>query len=199
MKYTFTIHQEAAQAAGDVDVVDCCIIEWLRGLCISATPAVVRQRISGYTWVSYQFAVDDMPLLGLNSRAAFRQRLQGLVQKGYFTCRVVKQRVYVKPTAKVDALLESKNTHEPLTAVYSPLTAVYSSQTQLTGVNRKRQFTNPNPIIKPLKNNNVIGSSSSNSNPDSVLNRPDHRGKPSAAKEAARQRLIDQGLLPPST
>lgn len=176
MKYNININQVAAVELGDIDLIDVCIIDWLRDICVSQSQKIVSKRHKGYTWISYQHAIDDMPLLGLNSREAFRKRLVGLIEKGYFTCLKVEQKVYVKPSTTVDSLYFNR---QPQLTV--PSTHVDSSHKRLTGVNRQPQLTNPNPYTKSL---------------EKPLNKieENYQGQPSKAKEHIRQ-MIKAGKL----
>lgn len=148
MKYNININQLAAIELGNIDLIDVCIIDWLRDICISQSHKISSRRIKGHTWVSYQHAIDDLPLLGLNSREAFRKRLQSLIEKGYFTAIRESQKVYVKPSTPVDSLYFNR---QPQLTV--PSTTVDSSAKRLTGVNRQPQLTNPYPNTKSLENN----------------------------------------------
>jgi hypothetical protein len=152
VKYTFTINQAAAVELGDIDAIDCMIIEWLRDLCASQHPRMEQARKGGYTWVSYSYAITDMPLLGLNSAEAFRKRLKSLLTNGYFKAITHGQKVYVKPTPKMDRLFYNiappTSNHQPqLTA---PSTTVDGRATRKTGVNHQPQLINSNPITKTL-------------------------------------------------
>lgn len=204
MKYNFYINQVVAVELGDVDVIDCIIIEWLRDICVSQSPRIVEQRLAGYTWVSYQYAIDDLPLLGLNSKEAFRKRLQKLLEKGYFSAKLDKQRIYVKPTVKTDKLFyQSESTvnsslrhrqpqltvaTKPSTTVDGPSTTVDGSSERLTEVNRQPQLTNPiNPNTKTLPSSNFEDSKSSK--------RPDYRGIPSPTADRMRE-ARKKGLKP---
>jgi hypothetical protein len=157
MKYTFTINQVAAVELGDVDAVDCLIIEWLRDICISQAPAVKQERKYGYTWVNYQFAVNDMPLLKFKDKSAFRHRVARLVEKGYFKAKKMDQRAYLKPLPKMDLLFKQPGNQIPGHAsnrgYRSPVPGnqIPGSATQTTGVNRGYVSPNPNPNTNTLR------------------------------------------------
>lgn len=169
MKYNININQLAAVELGDIDLIDVCIIDWLRDMCISQSTRIANKRVKGHTWISYQHAIDDMPLLGLNSREAFRKRLMAIIQKGYFTCIKEDQKVYVKPSTLVDSLYYNR---QPQLTV--PSTPVDSSVKRLTGVNRQPQLTNPYHNTKSLEKS---------------LTKKDNRGGRSIAKERIREAL----------
>lgn len=175
MKYSININQLAAVELGNVDLVDVCIIDWLRDICISQSPKITSKRVKGHTWISYQHAIDDLPLLGLNSREAFRRRLASLIEKGYFTCIKQNQKVYVKPSTHVDSLYY--NRQSTLTV---PSTHVDSSTKRLTGVNRQPTLTNPYPNTKSYSGSGFL---------DKPAAKNESRGKPSPAKERIREML----------
>lgn len=122
MKYNFSINQKAAAELGDIDVIDCCIIDWLHDLHASVSPRILARKTEDGIWVDYGFFIGDNPVLGLNDKSAVSKRFKRLVEKGYITVAVKKQKVYVKLLAKTE-LLYSDN-REPLTTVNGVLTTV---------------------------------------------------------------------------
>jgi hypothetical protein len=185
MKYNFSINQAAAVELGDVDIVDCAIIEWLRDICVSQSPRIKEQRTKGYTWVSYQYAIDDMPLLGLNSKPAFRKRLQAIINKGYFTARAANQRVYVKPTPKMDRLfympVDNQGTVNPSLRHRKPQFTAADTPQQGSTVNPS--LLTHNPITKTLANK-----------PKKVAAQPPASD---ATIERVRQQLAAKGVVRP--
>lgn len=158
VKYTFLINQIAATELGDIDVIDCIIIEWLRDLCVSNSPRIAKQRVNGHTWINYQFAVDDLPLLKFANKSAFQKRLAKLILKGYFSSKNIKQKVYIKSTPKMDLLFsqpyppghgEGLNRIPQDTAPYPP---GHGNRHDKTEVNRIPQDTNPYPITNTKEN-----------------------------------------------
>lgn len=151
MKYSFTINQVAAVQLGDIDAIDCMIIEWLRDLCVSQSPAIVNERRGGYTWVSHSFAVNDMPLLGFKDKSAFRHRVTKLVQRGYFKAKKIDQRAYLKPLPKMDLLFAQPGNEirgsEPNRGMKSavPGNEIRGTRPRVTGVNRGMKSPNPYP------------------------------------------------------
>ncbi len=175
MKYTFNINQVAAVELGDVDVVDCMIIEWLRDICVSQSPGIVSERRGGYTWVSHQYAVSQMPLLGFQDKSAFRKRLQKLLDKGYFCAITKDQKCYVKPLPKMDKLFAQPSPAGPGTESPGP-----RLKNRRTEVNRVPQAPNSYSSINIHKETKTFRAQ-----------RPDYRGIPSPSKERIRQ-LIKQ-------
>lgn len=198
MKYTFTINQAAAVELGDVSLVECAIIEWIRDMCVSQNPRIASHRVKGHTWISYQYAIDDMPLLGLNSKEAFRYHIQGLLQKGYITAHRENQKIYVKPTPKMERLFYSPepagNRQNNLTAPSKPLDG---SGQRRTAVNRQNVLTNSYSDTKTQGNDPKEGKSAA---PAALKISRFDEPKPRASRETVekmRANLAAKGIVRP--
>lgn len=104
MKYTIpAIDQRAALALGDVDLIDCHLLQWLFYFCNSKSEALERTQQG--VWVSYDHLVAELPLLGLQRRA-IGTRLAELCVKKYITLHTNrgKRKTYVKLLSKVEQL-----------------------------------------------------------------------------------------------
>ncbi len=157
MKYTFTINQVAAIKLGDIDVVDCIIIEWLRDICASQSPEIQKNRRRSHTWVSHQYAVTQLPLLGFKDKSAFRKRLQKLLDRGYFSAITEDQKCFVKPLPKMDQLFAQPSPPGPGTESPRP-----RLKKQPTGVNRVPQAPYSNSYINIHGNDkNIVSSNGS--------------------------------------
>lgn len=105
MKYFVNVNQIAAARLGDLDLVDCAILDWLMAICNSKNDAIQRERIGTRTWVRYSHLLHDMPLLGFTSKEAVRKRLVRLRRNGYITMDLIKQRTYIDLKQKCEQLL----------------------------------------------------------------------------------------------
>lgn len=192
MKYSFTINQVAAVELGDIDAIDCIIIEWLRDMCISQSPSIVRERRQGYTWISHRHAITDMPLLGFKDKSAFRHRLAKLVEKGYFSAKKIEQRAYIKPLHKMDLLFKQPGNEIPSSMPNrgmkspAPGNQFPGSGNHVTGVNRGMKSPNPYP------NTNIIGNDKKLGTKNTPIE--DHRGKPSPMADKIRETLKKRGV-----
>lgn len=180
MKYTFVINQVAAVELGDVDAVDCMIIEWLRDICVSQSPSIVENRYKGGTWVSHQYAVNQMPLLGFKDKSAFRKRLQKLLEKGYFSAQTHDQKCYVKPLPKMDKLFTQPSPPGPGTESPRP-----RFEKRRTEVNRVPQAPNSIHSINKIQDKPNF----------EQKKQLDHRGTPSPTAERMRK-AREKGLKP---
>ncbi len=183
VRYSFTINQVAAVELGDIDAIDCMIIEWLRDICVSQSPRIIQERRGSYTWISHQHAVNDMPLLGFADKTAFRKRLQKLLEKGYFKAQTHNQKCYVKPLPKMDLLFTQPRPPGPGTEAPRP-----RLKKQPTGVNRGPQAPNPNPSTNIKPNPKIY---EKKTGPE----RPDYRGIPSPTSDRMRE-ARKKGLKP---
>ena len=79
MKYTITINQAGIADAGfadKTDLIDWAIIEYI--MAWQAHPKA--SRMGDRVWINYRHLIDEMPLLGLNSKQAVSKRVQKLHQ-----------------------------------------------------------------------------------------------------------------------
>lgn len=105
MKYFVTVNQVAAAKLGDLDLVDCAILDWLMAICNSKNETIQRERIGTRTWVRYSYLLRDMPLLGFTSKEAVRKRLAHLKNSGYISMDLINQRVYIDLKQKCEQLV----------------------------------------------------------------------------------------------
>lgn len=104
MKLVIVINQQAAAAMGDLDLIDCAILDWLTTICNSRNERVAAERWRGKTWVNYHKLMTDMPLLGFSTKSAVSKRLKKLQQHGYLTLQTHQQRTYIDITPKCERL-----------------------------------------------------------------------------------------------
>ena len=111
MKYTITINQEKLhQMAPEANLTDGAILDFLHWFCASVSPAIEQSRVvasdgTRYTWIDYEYAIGEMPLLKSASRATMTRAVARLEKFGFIkTCSPDHRRKYVAPTAKMDHL-----------------------------------------------------------------------------------------------
>ena len=122
MKYFVSVNQYAAAQLGDLDLVDCAIIDWLLVICNSKSEAIQKERIRGKTWIRYSHLLHDMPLLGFTTRESVRKRLNQLKDRKYISMERIGQRTYVEVLEKCEKLLVDnvwKSEQKPSTVVDS--------------------------------------------------------------------------------
>lgn len=99
MKYTITINQAGiadAGLAGKTDLIDWAILEYI--LAWQNHPKAAR--IGDKVWINYKHLISEMPLIGLNNKAAVSRRLSKLAElklisiehdadKRVFTCLTI--------------------------------------------------------------------------------------------------------------
>jgi DNA-binding MarR family transcriptional regulator len=111
VKYTIpAIDQRAALALGDIDLIDCHLLQWLFYFCNSKHQALERSKNG--TWVSYEFLAAEMPLLGIK-QTAVGERMRQLRDKGYITLETNKgvRKTYVGLTEKIERLFGDEPNH----------------------------------------------------------------------------------------
>lgn len=141
MKFNININQQAATEMGDVDLVDCAIIDWLRDMCASQHPLIVKQRVDGHTWVSYTHLMADMPLLGFTTKSSVQRRIAKLIDLQYFSCIKVRQKMLVKPLEKLDKLYANRSSDA---TVYKKPLHTRNATVALEQQNRSFSATNNN-------------------------------------------------------
>ena len=93
-----------------MDLMDSAILNYLIVICNSKNEKIEEKRIGGFTWVNYMKIIRDMPLLRIKSKGAITPRLHRIAENGYITIKIIKQRMYINLTAKVDELFMEMNT-----------------------------------------------------------------------------------------
>lgn len=152
MKLVIVINQQAATALGDLDLIDCAILDWLMTICNSRNERIAAERRQGKTWVNYHKLMNDMPLLGFSTKSAVSKRLKKLQQNGYITLHTHQQRTYIDITAKCDRLVTSKPLPHGNTA---PKTVAYRQQNRFpTATNNTNKTENYKRSEKNIRENN---------------------------------------------
>lgn len=110
MKYTIpAIDQRAALALGDIDLIDCHILQWLYYFCNLPSENIERNDYG--TWVSFSHLSNEMPLLNI-ARAGVSQRVKNLATKNYISTYTNKgtRKVYITLLPKIIRLFGDEPT-----------------------------------------------------------------------------------------
>jgi len=108
MKYNININQ-IALANTSLDIADGAILDYLYYLCSSLSVRVEKQRKNGYTWVNFNYLMEEMPLLRVKSKSRISERIKKISNEGYLKTMREGNKFYVKLTAKVDELFVKSN------------------------------------------------------------------------------------------
>ena len=123
MKYTIVIEQYmTCKAFPDEnhrpDLVDLAILDYIQAAYASLSQKMKRVEIDGkiFVWVNYQHLINEMPLLGINSKRAIVNRIKRLRDFGLIETYLAKEegnKLYVRLTKKAIEILFTKVT-EPI-------------------------------------------------------------------------------------
>ena len=88
MKFTVMGYSQEQAIKLGLDLVDLAILRWLQDF----YPKMSKKIIDGkeYAWIKYSYFIQDMPILGLNSKSAFASRLRKLEEVGIIDKECVK-------------------------------------------------------------------------------------------------------------
>ncbi len=98
-----------ALANTSLDIADGAILDYLYYLCSSLSERVEKQRKNGYTWVNFNYLMEEMPLLRVKSKSRISERIKKISNEGYLKTQREGNKFYVKLTAKVDELFVKSN------------------------------------------------------------------------------------------
>lgn len=112
MKYVITINQEklVKLAPKGVGLADGAVLDFIHWFCASTSPAIEQMRMlhpdgTRYTWIDYEYAIAELPLLGSTSRQTICRVIARLEKWGFIRCwSPDHRRKYVVPTPKMDVL-----------------------------------------------------------------------------------------------
>lgn len=107
MKFNININQKAfSEISDDLDLVDCAIVDLIKGMYFWNNAK--RKRIKGkdYIWVSYQMVIDQMPLLKIKNKETLARRFKKLEKAGAVEKKVVnKNMTFFRITDKVGSTI----------------------------------------------------------------------------------------------
>jgi hypothetical protein len=89
MKYFITIHQDKIlELMPRAKVVDGIILDYVYWFCTSPSPVIEEKRIVGpdglkYTWLNYDWLLNDLPILRINAKSALTPVFQRLEKCGF--------------------------------------------------------------------------------------------------------------------
>ena len=112
MKYNININQ-IALAKTSLDIADGAILDYLYYLCSSLSEKVEKHRKDGYTWVNFNYLMEEMPLLRVKSKSRISERIKKISKEGFLNTKREGNKFYVKLTAKVDELFVKSNNLSP--------------------------------------------------------------------------------------
>ena len=186
MKYTILINQKVLSKT-KLDLKDAAILEYIRGWCQSDDPKIkqLTLREDGidykYTWINFNYLIEEMPLLYLKGKASVSERIERIKKEGFIkTFQSPENSLYVRLMPKIKELEFERG-------------AVRESE---QGVRPAEQgvFGNPNSTNSILINQNTDSDSAKKPNtdvPDSSIkeisyeyeDKPIPTGKAKEAKE----------------
>jgi len=108
MKYNININQ-IILAKTDLDIVDGAILDYLYYLCSSRSEKVERQRKNGYTWVNFNYLIEEMPMLRIKVKSRISERIKKIAETGYILTWREGNKMYIKMTGKIDELFVKTN------------------------------------------------------------------------------------------
>lgn len=186
MKFTINIDQRRAIEMGDIDLIDCVILDWLRNFCTSKNPKIQKNRIGGMSWVSYSEFIKDMPLLRYKEKSTISRRLKALADKSYIVMKTIDQKTYVDTTEKAEYLWADdedgavdKPLHERNAPLHERNGTVVSTQPT---INTNTKYTKPKKIqTEAVDNSGIHGTL-------------DVRGMPSPTADRIRETIKRGGV-----
>jgi len=83
MKFNININQKGLENDKEITLVEASVIDWIYTFCGTNNKKINRQKIDGWTWISCNHLIQDMPLLRINSRSGCSKLLTRLENLGY--------------------------------------------------------------------------------------------------------------------
>jgi hypothetical protein len=129
MKYTILINQAGIYDSGLASVTD--LVDWaLLDYIATWQCNKMATKIGNKVWVNYRHLINQMPLLGLNNKAAVSKRIKKLTDLGLLEKHQDQNdfRLYVEPTEKYHSTCSFRGeptltvANAPLTVANAPLT-----------------------------------------------------------------------------
>jgi hypothetical protein len=112
MKYNININQ-IILAKTDLDIIDGAILDDLYYLCSSPSEKVEKHRKNGFTWVNFNYLLEEMPLLRIKAKSRVSERVKKIALAGYILTWREGNKLYIKMTGKVDELFVKSNDLSP--------------------------------------------------------------------------------------
>lgn len=155
MKYNININQKGLEFDNLITIREAAVIDWLHTFAGSANRKINKNKVDGWTWVSCQYLVNDMPLLRIKTRSGGARILTKLEELGYIELKREPRKLFFRPTEKLDEL--------------------YVASEQQTGASKQqnwcRQATNHNT------NTNTISESEASASGDSTSSKKEDERK----------------------
>lgn len=104
MKYNININQLGLEGDKDITLVEASVIDWIHTFCGANNYKINKQKIDGWTWISCQYLIDDMPLLRIKTRSGGSKLLTRLEKLGYIEIKREPKKLFIRPTVKLDTL-----------------------------------------------------------------------------------------------
>ena len=96
-------------AKTDLDIIDGAILDYLYYLCSSRSEKVEKHRKNGFTWVNFNYLLEEMPLLRIKAKSRVSERIKKIVEVGYILTWREGNKMYIKMTGKIDELFVKSN------------------------------------------------------------------------------------------
>jgi hypothetical protein len=107
MKYNININQKGLEFDKEITLREAAVLDWLHTFAGTNNYKINSNKVDGWTWVSCQYLVDDMPLLRIQTRSGGSKLLNRLEQLGYIEIKREPQKLSFKCTPKMDDLYVS--------------------------------------------------------------------------------------------
>jgi len=107
MKFNININQKGLENDKEITLVEASVIDWIYTFCGTNNKKINRQKIDGWTWISCNHLIQDMPLLRINSRSGCSKLLTRLENLGYIEIKREPRKLFIKTTDKMDNLYVS--------------------------------------------------------------------------------------------
>ncbi len=110
MKYNININQKGLEFDKEITIREAAVLDGLHTFAGTNNYKINSNKVDGWTWVSCQFLVDDMPLLRIQTRSGGSKLLNRLEKLGYIEIKREPQKLSFKCTPKMDELYVSVST-----------------------------------------------------------------------------------------
>lgn len=104
MKYNININQLGLADDTEITLSEASVIDWIHTFCGANNYKINKSKVDGWTWLSCQYLIDDMPLLRIKTRSGGRKLLNRLEALGYIEIKKEPKKLFIKPTPKLDTL-----------------------------------------------------------------------------------------------
>ncbi|MCF7819892.1 MAG: hypothetical protein K9M44_00270 [Candidatus Pacebacteria bacterium] len=153
MKYNININQIVLSQTR-LDIIDGAILDYLYYLCSSRNKRVEEKRKNGYTWVNFNYLMEEMPMLGIKSKSRISERIRKIAKEGFLRTMRDGNKFYVELTEKIDEVFVKTNDLSPPSQFTIPTVRQNERSTPSSVRQNEHNHNTNNHYIK--KNVNVV-------------------------------------------